>query len=588
MFPAISLLFSYKGIAIMINLVPIYLVAAGLSLYVLYKTWRRLQLSKAKHPSLTGHSKMARRLARLVPYYEFNEQVFFSSDGAPTEVVKQRRNAFHTLAAHFRDKAPRGVALSNHLENSVSDLMFTNNYRVPYQFARYVRENIKLSAFVTETLGSQVKDLDGNWSYDLSGSYGVNVFGFEFYKDCLRQGMERVKDVGPVLGPYHPLIVDNVDRLIRISGLDEVSFHMSGTEAVMQAVRLARYHTGKTHLVRFCGAYHGWWDGVQPGIGNTRKTSDVYTLKDMDKDTLRVLRTRKDIACVLINPLQAMHPNANAPADSMLVASGRGANYQREQYRQWLQELRKVCDQRGIVMIMDEVFVGFRLARGGAQEYFGVRADLVTYGKTLGGGLPIGVVCGKHRLMKRFKEHAPLDVSFARGTFNSHPCVMATMNEFLTRIESKEIMDAYASVDTVWNARVADLNNRLQRKQLPIKVENLASIWTVLYTRPSRYNWMFQFYLRAYGLAISWVGSGRFIMSHSYTDAEYEAVMLRFVAAAEAMEKDGWWWQAVHLSNKAIGRQVLRETFFALGQRLLPSKTAKLPAPDPAPVDQVH
>ena len=97
---------------------------------------------------------------------------------------------------------------------------------------------------------------------------------------------------------------------------------MSGTEAVMQAVRLARYHTRRTHLVRFCGAYHGWWGDVQPGIGNPLPARETYTLKEMDDDTLHVLRTRKDIACVLVNPLQALHPNAGAPSDSSLVDSG--------------------------------------------------------------------------------------------------------------------------------------------------------------------------------------------------------------------------------------------------------------------------
>ena len=85
---------------------------------------------------------------------------------------------------------------------------------------------------------------------------------------------------------------------------------MSGTEAVMQAVRLARYHTRRSHLVRFCGAYHGWWGDVQPGVGNPSPARETYTLKEMDERPLRVLRTRSDIACVLVNPLQALHPNA--------------------------------------------------------------------------------------------------------------------------------------------------------------------------------------------------------------------------------------------------------------------------------------
>ena len=207
---------------------------------------------------------------------------------------------------------------------------------------------------------------------------------------------------------------------------------MSGTEAVMQAVRLARYHTRRTHLVRFCGAYHGWWGDVQPGIGNPLPARDTYTLADMSEATLRVLRTRRDIACVLVNPLQALHPNAGAPADSALVDSAPQRRFrQGRPTRRGCSELRDVCTERGIVLIFDEVFVGFRLAPGGAQEYFGVKADLVTYGKTLGGGLPVGVVCGRREFMKRFRDDRPADVCFARGTFNSHPYVMGAMHEFL-------------------------------------------------------------------------------------------------------------------------------------------------------------
>ena len=247
----------------------------------------------------------------------------------------------------------------------------------------------------------------------------------------MERGQARVRALGPVLGAYHPVIADNVRRLQQISGLDEVSFHMSGTEAVMQAVRLARYHTGRSHLVRFCGAYHGWWGDVAPGVGNPAPAHETYTLQEMSEATLRVLATRRDIACVLVNPLQALHPNAGAPADSGLVDSARSAHFDRAAYTDWLKRLRAVCSARNIVLIFDEVFVGFRIARGGAQEYFGVAADLVTYGKTLGGGLPIGVLCGRRALMKRFRDERPGDICFARGTFNSHPYVMAAMHEFL-------------------------------------------------------------------------------------------------------------------------------------------------------------
>jgi len=279
----------------------------------------------------------------------------------------------------------------------------------------------------------------------------------------------------------------------------------------------------------------------------------------MSERSLTVLRTRNDIACVLVNPLQALHPNSSAPGDSALVDSSRAAGFDRAAYSAWLAKLRAVCTERDIALIFDEVFLGFRLARGGAQEYFGVRADLVTYGKTLGGGLPVGVLCGTHRFMKRFRDDRPSDVCIARGTFNSHPYVLGAMNEFLRRLDTPAIAATYASLDERWNGRAAALNARLEAARVPVRVANLVSVWTILYRQPSRYNWMFQFYLRAAGLTLSWVGTGRLIFSHNYSDADFAAVAERFVRAAEAMRADGWWWSAAALTNKAIRRQIVRE-----------------------------
>jgi glutamate-1-semialdehyde 2,1-aminomutase len=537
--------------------------AALLALWIGYRARLRLALSAAKHRSLAGHARWSRRIARLLPFYEYSEERFFRADDAPELVAAGRHAAFKRLAELFATRFARSAGLTGELAKSVSDMQFTARYRVPFQFSRIVRENLKGGSFLQASHGVQLTDLDGNQFYDLAGSYGVNVFGYDFYKDCIDRGAALVRELGPVLGTYHPIMSYNVQRLREISGLEEVSFHMSGTEAVMQAVRLARYHTGRRHLVRFCGAYHGWWGDVQPGVGNPATAHDTYTLKDMSEQTLKVLRMRKDIACVLVNPLQALHPNTNAPSDGALVDSGRHAGFERAAYSAWLKQLREVCTARGIVLIFDEVFVGFRLAPGGAQEYFGVRADLVTYGKTLGGGLPVGVVCGRGALMRRFREDHPADVCLARGTFNSHPYVMGAMHEFLQQLAGEPLQNLYRNLDALWNGRAAALNARFAAENLPVRVANLASIWTVQYSRASQYNWMYQYYLRAHGLALSWVGTGRFIFSHNYTDADFAAVADRIVAAARDMDRDGWWWTDPTLTNRAIRRRLLREVLQA-------------------------
>ena len=199
---------------------------------------------------------------------------------------------------------------------------------------------------------------------------------------------------------------------------------------------------------------------------------------------------------------------------------------------------------------------------------------MVTYGKTLGGGLPGGRgLRARSDLMKRYRDDRPSDICFARGTFNSHPYVMGAMHEFLERLDSEEIRASYESLDERWDGRIAALNDQLEERGLPIRLRNMVSVCTVTYTQPSRYNWMLQYYLRAEGLALAWVGTGRFIFSHNYSDEDFGEVAARIIRAAEAMQDDGWWWAPPGLSNRAIKRQMLKELVgAATGRKPLPER----------------
>ena len=534
-------------------------VGAVIAFWGLRKAKMRLELSLAKHRSLGGHPRIARRIAAQLPSYQYEPAAALAVDGAGDETVARRHAALERLKGEFGRRYPASVRATLEMTQGVSDMQFIGQYRVPFQFRKLMADGPKIASFMQSSSGVHLTDLDGNEFFDLTGSYGVNLFGNDFYKRCMQEGVALVHDLGPVLGSYHPVVQDNVTRLQKISGMDEVSFHMSGTEAVMQAVRLARYHTGRMKIVRFSGAYNGWWGDVQPGIGNPVPARDTLTLTEMGEATLHVLRTRKDIACILVNPLQGMHPNKAAPSDGALLSSARSAGFDRDAYTNWLKTLRKICDARGIALILDEVFVGFRIAAGGAQEYFGVRADFVTYGKTLGGGLPVGVVCGRHAWMKRFRDDRPADICFARGTFNAHPHVMGAMNVFLRRLVDSDIASLYVDLDVRWNQRAATMNARLKAAGVPVQVVNFSSIWTVVYEQPGCFNWLYQHYLRLEGIALSWVGSGRLIFSLNYNDEDFEQVVQRFERAAIAMQTDGWWLVASQLSNKSINRRVLRE-----------------------------
>ena len=158
------------------------------------KLQARLALSRAKHRSLTGHSKMSKMVARLLPFYEFDQAEFFRSDGAPPDVAKQREGAFFRLARLYQERYARGRQMTAEASSRISDLQFTEAYRVPFQYSRLVREHLSTSAFVQSSSGVTVTDIDGNVAYDLTGSYGVNIFGNDFYKECIAGAEKRARD----------------------------------------------------------------------------------------------------------------------------------------------------------------------------------------------------------------------------------------------------------------------------------------------------------------------------------------------------------------------------------------------------------
>jgi glutamate-1-semialdehyde 2,1-aminomutase len=209
-----------------------------------------------------------------------------------------------------------------------------------------MREKFNLCSVVTESRGPRLKTLDGAWTIDVSGSYGLNVAGFDRYKEWIASGWERVKDLGPVLGPLHPVVADNIHLLRQISRQDEVSFHMSGTEAVMAAVRMVRFNTRRKLIVCFSGAYHGWWDGVQPGLGSERPLRDRLALKDLSRASLAVIRRRaNEIAGVLVNPVQ-FHPNAPPPNDAILLTSDVRKTEASTERARWLRHwFPRACDR---------------------------------------------------------------------------------------------------------------------------------------------------------------------------------------------------------------------------------------------------
>jgi len=478
--------------------------------------------------------------SQILPKYNISEDQFFNCDGASDEVAEKRRAALVSLSEKWKKKYPKCREFSEELKKMISDLRFTSARCFP-AFNTVVNSYLDPSMALDRTDNVDVVDFDGNSSMDISGSYGVNVCGYEKYKEFIEEGWEKAKNKGLFLGSLDKTVLDNISELRKVSGQPEVSFHMSGTEAVMCAVRVARFNKKKKLVVTFGGAYHGWWDGMQPVAGNERLPHDVLCLKDMNPLSLKVIEARKgEIAAVLINPLQCFHLNQSPPSDPVLTTNNRKVG-PTQGYKEWLHKLRTLCTAAGIVLVFDEVYTGFRLHPRGAQGAYDVKADIVCYGKTLGGGLPIGVVCGPKDLMARGDARKAARVNYVIGTFAGHPFVMGSMNAFLKWLAKPETVKSYDTMHTNIDSFIQTANKTFKSKNYPIELTNWFSVWSILYTEPGRYHWMFQYYLKDAGVNLSWVGTGRLLFSLNWQKADFDRLLERMLVACEEMKKGGWW-----------------------------------------------
>ena len=525
-------------------------IAALLAIPALYRAYQIILTLLATFPlTLTFPF-----VVDLLPRFAIKKADFFSSDGCSAEVATKRRKALEELQKRWSTKYSQCLKFGHELKTLISDVRFTSGRCFP-PFNAVTNEYLDPSMALAKTDGPNVIDIDENSALDISGSYGVNVCGYEAYKKFITAGWAAAKDKGLYLGSLDETTLENIKMIQSISGLGEVSFHMSGTEAVMAAVRCARFNTRKPLCVTFGGAYHGWWDGMQPAAGNERTPTDVLCLKDMNPLSLATIKARAgEIAAVLINPLQCFHLNSSPPSDLVLSTNKRKVG-PTAGYKEWLQKLRKVCTDYGVLLIFDEVYTGFRVHPKGAQAAYDVQADLVCYGKTLGGGLPVGVCCGNKNAMTRADPKKAARVAYVIGTFAGHPAVMGSMNAFLKWHARPETPPMYDAMHTRITAFITKANASFEKNGYPLKLANWFSVWSMMYTTPGRYHWMLQYYMRDAGVALSWVGTGRCLFSLDWTEKDYDELLTRMLAACKMM-KDGGWWEVPKVNiNMAVGKE---------------------------------
>ncbi|MGI6181976.1 MAG: glutamate-1-semialdehyde 2,1-aminomutase [Agathobaculum sp.] len=327
--------------------------------------------------------------------------------------------------------------------------------------------------FLVKGLGSHVLDADGLEYIDYVGSWGPMVLGHS-HPDILKAVYDRMIN-GLSFGAPTALEVEMAEKMVAmVPHIEMVRMVNSGTEAVMSAVRLARGATGRDKIIKFEGCYHGHSDAMLVGAGSGALTQgepdSAGVTRGAAQDTL--MAQYNDVSSV--ERLLDANPGAVAAVIVEPVAANMGVVPPKDGF---LQSLRHLCDRHGALLIFDEVITGFRLAAGGAQQYFGVRADLVTFGKIIGGGMPVGAYAGSRALMEQV---APCGPVYQAGTLSGNPVAMAA------GLAQLQILTDHPEVYTVMETSAQYLANHLRtsaaRHGLPVQVNQVGSLLCPYFT----------------------------------------------------------------------------------------------------------
>ena len=375
---------------------------------------------------------------------------------------------------------------------------------------------------VDRSKGASLWDLDGNEYIDLLSCFGGNLLGYQ-PADVI-EALGQQLQLGLEVGPQHPMAAEVAHLISEFTGMERVGFCNTGSEAVMGAMRIARTVTGRKTIAIFSNSYHGIFDEVivrgtkqlrslsaAPGI-LANAVENILVLDWNSEDSLRVLRERgSDLAAILTEPIQNKHPTI--------------------QPREFLLSLRQIADKASCALIFDEVVTGFRVAPGGAQEFYGVRADIATYGKVIGGGLPFAAIAGNANWLDALDgghwqygddSYPEAGVTYFAGTFVRHPLALAAARATLLHIK-KGGREFYRNLNDRTQRLIDRLNTAFAMRGAPVKAVHCASIWRLQWDDNQKYTGLFYYLLRFHGLHV-YEQFGHFVtegMTDEHTDRIY-------------------------------------------------------------------
>jgi len=327
--------------------------------------------------------------------------------------------------------------------------------------------------FVKRAKGAYLYDVDGNKLIDYISSWGPLILGHA-YEPVINAVINKAR-LGTSFGMPTEIETDLAQLAVSmVPNIDKIRFVNSGTEACMSAIRLARGFTGKDKIIKFAGCYHGHSDSflIQAGSGavtfgspnspgvtkGTAKDTLLADYNDLESVITLIAANKGEIAAIIIEPI-AGNMGCIVPSDS------------------FMEGLRKICTEENILLVFDEVMTGFRLGRGGAQEALGIDADIVTFGKVIGGGLPVGAFASRDEIMAHLAPEGPV---YQAGTLSGNPLAMSAGLAMLTELNNRP--EIFESLDKKTVYLHSGLSSVLEEQGIPHQINRFGSMISVHFT----------------------------------------------------------------------------------------------------------
>lgn len=406
---------------------------------------------------------------------------------------------------------------------------------------------------VNRSEGCKLWDIDDNEYIDITNCFGANFMGYGV--DKIKEAMHRQIDQGFEIGPTTPDAGEVAKLACELTGNERFAFCNTGSEAVLGAVRAARSITARDMVVSFNGDYHGLFDEVivrgspslksfaaASGIPQTAVSQTLVLDYGVDGALAQIRERAEDIAAVLVEPVQSRNPGLQPKA--------------------FLHKLRALTEELDIALIFDEVITGFRIQPGGAQAHFGIRADIATYGKIVGGGMPIGMIGGKAKYMDAFDggqwqfgdDSAPeVGVTYLAGTFVRHPLTMAASKALLTLIKEAG-QELYDTVNARADRMASELNSYFKERGTPYKMANFGSLFKLSYPLGATNAELMFMFARHRGVHV-WDGLPM-VLTAAHSDADVDRVIAIFKAAVDDMFDNGFMGAAAESAVGDVNQRV--------------------------------